>query len=245
MADLVKRAEILKDATPREAAYVAVDARFEDIDTDLVRRVKSVSEAPVAYLPYLAWERSVDVYDPVWPEAIKRAVIAAAPEVHRYKGTRHAVETAMRALSIEAEIVEWWQASPRAAPYTFHVSLFVQPGLYAGVVLDARLIRVAYVAINRAKPLSRAYTMSIYARFPAVIGLAPIAVATAVTRATAHPPHGDALAAGVGLVPVTIAASKTRARAIPAHGDALAARAGLSAAVVGRVRVSALLTASP
>lgn len=246
MADLVKRAEILpNDATPREKAYAAVDARFEDIDTDLVRRVRSVTEAPAAYLPYLAWERSVDVYDPEWSEATKRAVIAAAPEVHRYKGTRHAVETAMRALSIEAEIVEWWQASPRGAPYTFHVSLFVHVGLYAGIVLDARLIRVAYAAVNRAKPLSRAYTMSIIARFPGVVGLAPTAVAKAVTRAVMSPPNRDDLAARAGLAVAAVGLTKARPALRPPHGDALAARAGLVAAATGRVRVSALLIASP
>lgn len=218
MADPVKRAEILPgDATPREKAYAAVDARFEDIDTDLVRRVKSVAEAPAAYLPYLAWERSVDVYDPAWPEDVRRAVIAAAPEVHRYKGTRHAVQTALGALGITAEIVEWWQTSPRAAPYTFHVRAYARTPLYDGPLLDQRLIRTVYAAINRAKPLSRAYTLAVAAVLPTRLGVAPILATRARVGAAMHPRNEEAFAARIGLAPV----------------------------VVTRTRVSALMIASP
>lgn len=218
MADIVKRAEILpNDATPREKAYAAVDARFEDIDTDLVRRVKSVAEAPADYLPYLAWERSVDVYDPAWPEAVKRAVIAAAPEVHRYKGTRHAVEVALAALRVGTEITEWWQEVPRAAPYTFRVTAYARGRLYDGPVLDTRLTRVIYSAITRAKPLSRAFTFSVVANLPSTLGMA--AAATARVR-------------GQGVLR-------------PVAQDAFAMRLGLAGAATARVRVQALLTASP
>lgn len=218
MTDRPKRPGILpRDATPRERVHADVDARFGDLDTDLVRRVKSVSEAPAAYLPYLAWERSVDIYDPAWPEDVRRAVIAAAPEVHRYKGTRHAVEVALAALQIKADIVEWWQQTPPGAPYTFRVTALVQARVYDGPLLDARLVRVAYMAVNRAKPLSRAYTMTVAALFPARIAVAPIVVATTRVRQSMHPKNEDRFATGVGLASVG----------------------------VGRVRVRALMIASP
>jgi phage tail P2-like protein len=212
MAERPKRPDLQAfELTRRERAFVDVDARFEGVDIDLVRRVKSVAEAPAEYLPYLAWERSVDVYDPAWPEAVKRAVVAAAPEVHRYKGTRHAVEVALGALGLRTEIVEWWQEAPRAAPYTFRVTAFTSSPLYDGPLLDARLIRVAFAAIDRAKPLSRAYTMTIAASLPAALGLVPMAVAVTKTGAALHPRNEDSFAAGLGLVPIAVGLARVSA----------------------------------
>lgn len=62
---------------------------------------------PARFLPWLAWALSVDDWDDAWPEATKRAVIAASIDVHRKKGTPSSVLTSLRAMGYgNARIVE-------------------------------------------------------------------------------------------------------------------------------------------
>jgi phage tail P2-like protein len=62
------------------------------------RHVRNPETCPVALLPFLAWELSVDEWDPDWGEDVKRAVIAASIDIHRHKGTRGAVRRALAAI---------------------------------------------------------------------------------------------------------------------------------------------------
>lgn len=243
MADPIERDTLLPSrATPRERAIGGANAAVGDLDHDLIRRAGSpdIAEVPAAYLPARAEARSVDVWDPLWPDAIKRAVIVAAPTVHRHKGTVLAVKAALSALMIDATVTEWWQESPRGEPYTFHVQAFARARLYDGPVLDARLIRVAYAAILRAKPESRAFDFSIGALLASNVGLAPVAVtwsriAAAASAVVPLPASG----AGLGLSPV--AAVRPR---LPAQVAAVvpvlprAASLGLAPCAVSRVRIA-------
>ncbi len=76
---------------------------------------------PLSVLPWLAWAFAVDVWDSGWTEARKRQVVAASLEVHRRKGTRAALELGLAAVDHVTQVVEWWEANPKAAPYTFRV----------------------------------------------------------------------------------------------------------------------------
>ncbi len=107
-----------------ERALATLDAeRMEAIEVR-IGTLWNPWACPAPFLPWLAWAFSVDVWNPDWPEAKKRAVIAASFEVHRHKGTRRAVHTALDALGFETiRIVEWWQADPPGAPYTFEVDV--------------------------------------------------------------------------------------------------------------------------
>lgn len=216
MADPVDRPEILMESTPRERATEAVDGRFEDLDTDLIARVRSPADAPVAYLPYLAWERSVDVYDPLWPESVKRAAIAAAPIVHRYKGTRYAVAVALSALRIDAEIVEWWQASPKRAPYTFRVKAYARARLYDGPLLSPQLISAAYASILRAKPESRAFDLTVGVNVPASLGLIPVLAAKTIVARAVVPAQPNTHTQNVlGLAPVIVGKVRVARAVVP------------------------------
>jgi phage tail P2-like protein len=46
-------------------------------------------------LPFLAWERSIDIWNPDWPDQIKRNVIASIP-LHFKKGVAYAIEQYVR-----------------------------------------------------------------------------------------------------------------------------------------------------
>lgn len=70
----------------------------------------SADRCPEAFLPFLAWSFSVDDWDPAWPEATKREVIAASVEVHRHKGTLWSVRRALAAMGYgDCRITEGWQ----------------------------------------------------------------------------------------------------------------------------------------
>ncbi|RXJ70654.1 phage tail protein I [Veronia nyctiphanis] len=82
---------------------------------------------PANLLGWLAWAVSVDDWDPEWPEQVKRDVIEASIDIHRHKGTLHAVGNALRSLGISIEFYEWSNVSKHThlsllndlAPYSF------------------------------------------------------------------------------------------------------------------------------
>lgn len=79
-------------------------------------------------LPWLAWALSVDTWDPGWSETQKRQVLKRSPAIHRTKGTRGAVESALSALGFGVEVVEWWEKIPQATPGTFDLVVQVPAG---------------------------------------------------------------------------------------------------------------------
>ena len=109
---------------------------------------------PVEVLPYLAWAMSVDTWRSHWGEDMKRQVILAAPDVHRTKGTRPAVEMALAALNVEVELKEWWETSPQGTPGTFELVAYINRHLGTGAELlgaeTLQLIRQAVDSHNRA-----------------------------------------------------------------------------------------------
>lgn len=62
---------------------------------------------PAPLLPWLAHSLSVDAWEPGWTEETKRRVIASSVQVHRVKGTRASIRTALRAAGLgDVVIVE-------------------------------------------------------------------------------------------------------------------------------------------
>jgi phage tail P2-like protein len=215
MPDPVKRINLLppSNATPRERAHADTDGRLDDrrVESATITTLKDPATCPAALLPYLAWERSVDVWDPAWPEATKRAVIAAAPDVHRHKGTVYAVKAVLGALQVDADVTEWWQETPKAAPYTFKVIAQARARLYDGPLLDARLIKSVFSAVMRVKPLSRAFDLTVAANMPGALGAAGIGVARSVVRVPAYADNSETFSAPLGAAGVAVARSVVRA----------------------------------
>lgn len=242
--DLTKRANLLPiNATPLERSIADVDGRLDDIAVEIIRNVRSPEDDPVELLKYLAWERSVDVWDPEWPEDIRRAVVKAAPIVHRFKGTRYAVETALSALNVDTTIIEWWQAQPQAAPYTFLVKAYARARLYDGPVLDDRLISSIFSSILRSKPHSRAFHLVIGATFPRPLGLAPVLLGKDVVRRAAHPSVDAKSGRTLGLAPILLGKVAGRHAVHPVLDARGASTLGLAGAVLGKssVRASMIL----
>jgi phage tail P2-like protein len=113
------------NATSQEVALEGATARIGDVPV-LVRESWDPDTCPSALLPWLAWAFSVDAWNASWTDAQKRAAIKNSVYIHRHKGTAGAVATAVGSLGYDAtNIVEWFQQTPPAAPYTFDVQVVV------------------------------------------------------------------------------------------------------------------------
>lgn len=110
------------NATTLERNAAAVGSVIGELPTPL-RDLVNPDTCPVKLLPWLAWSVRVDAWDDAWTEAQKRAVIKSAYRVHKQKGTVAAVESALAALGVTADLVEWWQEEPPATPHTFRLDL--------------------------------------------------------------------------------------------------------------------------
>lgn len=111
------------NATPPERALSLATARASDLAARN-RPMWDPAACPAALLPWLAWALSVDVWNPSWPDTVKRRVIAASADYHRRKGTLGAVRSALEAIDLDfIRIVEWWEAEGSGDPFTFRVEV--------------------------------------------------------------------------------------------------------------------------
>lgn len=124
---------------------------------------------PVDVLPYLAWAMSVDMWRSDWPESVKRRVVAGSLDVHKRKGTRPAVEQALRDLGVDAEFVEWFEASPQLTRGTFDLIAWANENLTPGEVgfLNQQLYDQLRAAVVNAKNTRSHFTFKVGAKFGA------------------------------------------------------------------------------
>jgi len=87
----------------------------------LIPASRSDADAPLAWLPYLAAERSVNEFSSTWPEAQQRAVVAGSFALHQRLGTRNALDKALVPFGYQVRVVEWFEVEPRRDPYTFRI----------------------------------------------------------------------------------------------------------------------------
>ncbi|WP_422452446.1 phage tail protein I [Endozoicomonas sp. ALC066] len=120
MADLLP-----SSATRQERDIASLDTRLDNLPVPF-RQLWNPDTCPVNLLPYLAWSFSVDEWDDDWPEHIKRQTVKDSLYQHRIKGSRLAVENAIASFGTTANILEWWEKSPKGTPHTFSVAISAQ-----------------------------------------------------------------------------------------------------------------------
>lgn len=107
---------------------------------------------PSALLPWLAWANSVDDWQESWPEQVKRQVIEASFDVHRYKGTPYAVQRALDSLGVSTDIKEWWEAGGTGQRGTMKVTALVNDNISNGQgLINAQMLQLITRAINNSK----------------------------------------------------------------------------------------------
>lgn len=88
-----------------------------------IRILKDIDQVPAQFLPFIAYQRSVDYWDDHWQDALKREVIKSAKEQHKIKGTAAAIKRALEPFGYEVKLIEWFKASPELTPGTFNLEL--------------------------------------------------------------------------------------------------------------------------
>lgn len=112
--------------TTWEAAVDAVDANLTARDpVGLIASARSDAHSPLAWLPYLAAERSVDEFSSSWPESRQRSVVAGSFALHQRLGVRAALDRAISSLGYGIRVTEWFETTPFRAPYTFRIEIFI------------------------------------------------------------------------------------------------------------------------
>ena len=145
------------NATPLERNLAAASAPLGDLPVPL-NDLMNPATCPAPLLPWLASALSVDSWTASWTDAQKRAVIAASYQVHRKKGTLAALRAALLSLNVSAEVVEWWQAVPQAAPYTFQVDIDTE-----GVGMLTTFLASVEQQIAAVKPVRAHFTVRLAA----------------------------------------------------------------------------------
>lgn len=111
------------NATKFEMNFEKAFAQVNDLEIN-IRSFNNPLSAPVQVLPWLAWERSVDVWNKDWSESQKRQVIKTSLYNHSIKGTVGSLEVALNSLGFPVIVQEWFNMVPVGKPYTF--KLYIQ-----------------------------------------------------------------------------------------------------------------------
>lgn len=107
---------------------------------------------PLDLLPWLAWAFSVDEWDSAWPEETKRAVVKESVYIHRHKGTKAAVNRALKLAhaSDVAVLTEWFEQGRSGIPRTFWITLPDSHASIANLAGQSLLLKL----VDAAKPVS-------------------------------------------------------------------------------------------
>lgn len=88
-------------ASRLEKVLAGAGARMQTIPAP-IDTIKRPGLAPMAFLPFLAWELSTDIWIDGWSDTRKRVVVARSLFLHRKKGTAYAIREYAR--YVDAEI---------------------------------------------------------------------------------------------------------------------------------------------
>ena len=100
-----------------EAAARALADRREELDA--VRIYPNLEEMPEELLDILAYDFKVDWWDPGYTPEEKLDTLVNSWRVHRYLGTKYAVETAISSIYAETTVQEWFEYG--GEPYHFKI----------------------------------------------------------------------------------------------------------------------------
>ena len=112
-----------------KALVEAVEPEFEKIKSEIVNVLiyPRIDELDEEVLDLLAWQFHIEGYDLATDITEKRNLIKKAIELHRYKGTRYAIEEVLKILGLEGQIKEWYETNGELPPYTFSIITEKEP----------------------------------------------------------------------------------------------------------------------
>lgn len=127
---------INKDPVPDLARVV--DMALSDINPDLLLIYPAVDGLPEALIDHLAEQMHVDEYDDNSDLSVKRQQVKKSFLLHKFKGTKYAVQKAVSTVYQVAKVEEWPVYS--GEPYHFRISGIISP-IEDGAVVN-KLVRI-------------------------------------------------------------------------------------------------------
>lgn len=127
---------INKDPVPDLARVV--DMALSDINPDLLLIYPAVDGLPEALIDHLAEQMHVDEYDDNSDLSVKRQQVKESFLLHKFKGTKYAVQKAVSTVYQVAKVEEWPVYS--GEPYHFRISGIISP-IEDGAVVN-KLVRI-------------------------------------------------------------------------------------------------------
>lgn len=127
---------INKDPVPDLARVV--DMALSDINPDLLLIYPAIDDLPEALIDHLAEQMHVDEYDDNSDLSVKRQQVKESFLLHKFKGTKYAVQRAVATVYQSAKVEEWPAYS--GEPYHFRISGITAP-IEDGAVVN-KLVRL-------------------------------------------------------------------------------------------------------
>ncbi len=150
---------ILPGTLPADERHIeSLESRISDLNIPIAD-LWNPWRCPEHVLPFLAWAVSVDVWNPQWSVEQKRSAVAAAPQLHRIKGTPKAVKMALTQLGLDYEYSEWHEQTPQGEPGTFAITVFINNNL-GGDLLGAENQALIQELIDKNKRATAHYTFT-------------------------------------------------------------------------------------
>ncbi len=157
------------NATPLERGLDRGLSRLDEVDLTAILVCDDPQACPAELLPWLAFDTSIDDWDPDWSDRAKRAAIEQSLVQHREKGTLAAIERAVRPLGGQVVVRPWFEQIPEGEPYTFQVILTLPTN--GGDAPPADAVEMAVAAIDRAKSARDHYTFALGSSARGSLGL--------------------------------------------------------------------------
>lgn len=110
------------DDKQKLAESMADDFAATVVNTDKAMIFPSIDDLPETVLDMLAYDFKVEWYEYSAPIQNKRQTIKECILVHKHKGTKYAVETAVHSLYGKAEVTEWFEYD--GEPFHFRITVF-------------------------------------------------------------------------------------------------------------------------
>ncbi len=228
-------------ATPQEHAIEEATSGIDRLPVP-VRDTWNPDTCPVHLLPWLAWALSVDHWDSQWDEDVKRDVIRRSIQVHRKKGTRMAVESALRALGVNITMDEWFETG--GEPHTFTVTALANASAVRAdgeAMVDSALYDKIRRGVDATKPARSHYSLRVGSNNATGVGVGVYAQGGCYLRKQAETEtfpvlHQSVAALGAKAQAVGFLRKQAETKAFPALHRSMAAL-GTKAQAVSIVRL--------
>lgn len=108
------------DAEPITSLAQVADVELGKINTDLLLIYPAIDSLNEQLIDYLAVQMHVDDYDKAAPLSVKQKQVKMSFILHRLRGTKYAVETAVNMIYSGGHVKEWFEYNGH--PYHFAIS---------------------------------------------------------------------------------------------------------------------------